>query len=64
VAQGDHALIRANYDQRWIFYINFPFIGVGGVLVILFLKFSENPPPRIGPVTDPTLHIALRIPKY
>jgi hypothetical protein len=24
----------------------------------------ENPPPRIGPVTEPTLHMAERIPKY
>ncbi|CAG7932952.1 unnamed protein product [Penicillium olsonii] len=28
---------------RWIFYINFPFIGVGGVLVILFLKLKLAP---------------------
>ncbi|KAJ5971406.1 uncharacterized protein N7479_001324, partial [Penicillium vulpinum] len=28
---------------RWIFYINFPFIGVGGILVILFLNLKLAP---------------------
>ncbi|CAP79873.1 putative transporter [Penicillium chrysogenum] len=28
---------------RWIFYINFPFIGVGGILVILFLSLKLAP---------------------
>ncbi|KAJ0414771.1 major facilitator superfamily domain-containing protein [Aspergillus carlsbadensis] len=28
---------------RWIFYINFPFIGVGAVLIILFLKLNILP---------------------
>lgn len=29
--------------QRWIFYINFPFIGVGVVFVLLFLKLNFIP---------------------
>lgn len=29
--------------QRWIFYINFPFIGVGGIFVLLFLKLKFLP---------------------
>ncbi|KAJ5781197.1 hypothetical protein N7457_006357 [Penicillium paradoxum] len=29
-----------NVSWRWIFYINFPFIGVGGILVILFLNLK------------------------
>ncbi|KAF3391627.1 hypothetical protein F1880_007766 [Penicillium rolfsii] len=32
-----------NVTWRWIFYINFPFIGVSVVLVILFLKLSIIP---------------------
>jgi MFS family permease len=32
-----------NHNQRWIFYINFPFIGVGGILVILFLNLKLAP---------------------
>lgn len=29
--------------QRWIFYINFPFIGIGAVFVILFLNLNIVP---------------------
>ncbi|KAJ5966865.1 hypothetical protein N7501_003113 [Penicillium viridicatum] len=32
-----------NVSWRWIFYINFPFIGVGGILVILFLNLRLAP---------------------
>ncbi|KAL1879606.1 hypothetical protein Plec18167_004067 [Paecilomyces lecythidis] len=32
-----------NVTWRWIFYINFPFIGVGVVLVLLFLKLNFIP---------------------
>ncbi|KAJ5520953.1 Major facilitator superfamily domain general substrate transporter, partial [Penicillium fimorum] len=32
-----------NVSWRWIFYINFPFIGVGGILVILFLNLKLAP---------------------
>lgn len=34
---------QANRVQRWIFYINFPFIGVGAVLIVLFLKLNIIP---------------------
>lgn len=43
LVSGEHASIHANYDQRWIFYINFPFIGLGGILVILFLNLKLAP---------------------
>ncbi|KAJ9309632.1 hypothetical protein DTO217A2_922 [Paecilomyces variotii] len=32
-----------NVTWRWIFYINFPFIGIGVVLVLLFLKLNFVP---------------------
>ncbi|KAJ5817266.1 Major facilitator superfamily domain general substrate transporter [Penicillium robsamsonii] len=32
-----------NVSWRWIFYINFPFIGVGGILVVLFLNLKLAP---------------------
>ncbi|KAF4769465.1 hypothetical protein HAV15_008777 [Penicillium sp. str.  len=32
-----------NVSWRWIFYINFPFIGVGAILVILFLNLKLAP---------------------
>ncbi|OQE10626.1 hypothetical protein PENFLA_c085G09435 [Penicillium flavigenum] len=32
-----------NVSWRWIFYINFPFIAVGGILVILFLSLKLAP---------------------
>ncbi|GAD96995.1 MFS transporter, putative [Paecilomyces variotii No. 5] len=32
-----------NVTWRWIFYINFPFIGIGVVLVLLFLKLNFIP---------------------
>ncbi|OJD12889.1 hypothetical protein AJ78_06585 [Emergomyces pasteurianus Ep9510] len=32
-----------NVSWRWIFYINFPFIGVGAVFIILFLKLNFVP---------------------
>ncbi|KAJ5424556.1 Major facilitator superfamily domain general substrate transporter [Penicillium cf. griseofulvum] len=32
-----------NVSWRWIFHINFPFIGVGGILVILFLNLKLAP---------------------
>ncbi|KAL2374278.1 MFS multidrug transporter, variant [Blastomyces gilchristii SLH14081] len=32
-----------NVSWRWIFYINFPFIGVGAVLILLFLKLNFVP---------------------
>lgn len=43
LVSGEHTGIHANYDQRWIFYINFPFIGLGGILVILFLNLKLAP---------------------
>ncbi|KAJ5463669.1 hypothetical protein N7475_008613 [Penicillium sp. IBT 31633x] len=32
-----------NVSWRWIFYINFPFIGVGAIMVILFLSLKLAP---------------------
>ncbi|PGH03017.1 hypothetical protein GX51_04335 [Blastomyces parvus] len=32
-----------NVSWRWIFYINFPFIGVGTVLILLFLRLNFIP---------------------
>ncbi|KAI9038421.1 uncharacterized protein KD926_010840 [Aspergillus affinis] len=32
-----------NVSWRWIFYINFPFIGVAGVVTLVFLKLNRPP---------------------
>ncbi|PGH26776.1 hypothetical protein AJ80_01541 [Polytolypa hystricis UAMH7299] len=32
-----------NVTWRWIFYINFPFIGIGAVFIYLFLKLNFKP---------------------
>ncbi|KAB8246773.1 major facilitator superfamily domain-containing protein [Aspergillus flavus] len=32
-----------NVTWRWVFYINFPFIGIGTILVILFLRLRPVP---------------------
>ena len=34
---------KANHTQRWLFYINLPFIGVAFVFVPLFLKLNFVP---------------------
>jgi len=31
------------YSQRWIFYINFPFIGIGSVFVLIFMRTRFRP---------------------
>lgn len=35
-------IIYANDDQRWIFYLNLPIVGVGFFCILLFLKLERS----------------------